>query len=170
MRDSDASCHPRRKGAHGAIARSLEWPLPRTKHHEPRILRAHSGDKFGVDVGYLDGPENAVMPVLASWSGRVVCAIESNAGSALSIAHGQTWRTHYMGLSRLRAGYGRGALGAQRVRAGDVIGYAVGPLLCIGFELWRRMQGQDFVAVDPRLHLVPQHPPAHRVGGLLESD
>lgn len=168
MRDSNVSSRPRCTRAHWAIARNLEWPLPRTRHHEPQILRAHSDNKLGVDVGYLDSPEDAVMPVLASWSGRIACAIESEAGDAVSIAHGKSWRTHYMGLSRLRAGHGLGTLSGQRVRAGDVIGYAEGPKIRIGLELWRRMHGQRFVAVDPRLHLVAQRPAAHRVGKSLE--
>lgn len=92
------------------------------------------------------------MPVFAANDGEVACAIDGTAGCAISLDHGGTWTTHYTGLAKLALIRCLPRLKRrERVRAGQVIGYATQPR--IGFELWKWTDAHGFVAVDPRAYL-----------------
>lgn len=144
-------------------AKPFVWPLLALGSREPSVVREHHTDRKGVDLGYE--PEHydreLFAPVYAVNDGEIAVAIESPTGNAVSIDHG-TWSTHYTGLSKLivipclprwR--------GRERVRRGDVIGYAAKSPIRIGFELWQWTDNKGFVAVDALDHLKSwKHAPA----------
>ena len=92
--------------------------------------------------------------MLAANDGEVSCALEGPNGCAVSIDHGGTWTTHYMGLSKLFVVACRPRLKRREyVRAGQVIGCAAKAPIGIGFELWQWTDDRGFVAVDPIPHM-----------------
>lgn len=135
-------------------AAPFEWPLRVLAGSQPQVLASHTGERLGIDLGYLVAPElrDVRVPVFAVNDGKVACAIEDGNGCAISVDHGGTWTTHYAGLSELTViRCGPRLERRESVRAGQIIGYARRPR--IGFELWRWTDDRGFVAVDPREHL-----------------
>ena len=134
------------------------WPLPRIGACDPRVIAAHAAeDRRGIDLGYgsttVDGAP--LVPVYAAQTGEVSTAMETADGYAVSIDHGQcTWSTHYAQLAQMTVTPCLPRLRRrQRVRSGEVIGYAARSPLHMRFELWQWSDARGFVAVDPTPYL-----------------
>ncbi len=129
------------------------WPLARLGNREPRVLDAHrTGERRGIELGYTPATfdRELFVPVFAANDGEVAFALEGSNGYAVSIDHGGTWTTHYTRLSKTFVIACKPRLKRrERVRAGQVIGYASNAPVRIGFELWQWTDDRGFVGVDP---------------------
>ena len=110
--------------------------------------------RHGVLIGYeaRPGDRELEVPVYAAQDGEVMLAGETKSGFAISIdhkAHGLA--TYYAHLSKMLVApnYLQKSRKRQRVRGGDVIGYAAKSPIEIRFELWNWTDDRGFVAVDP---------------------
>ena len=133
----------------------FRWPLQRLGDREPVILAEHPDDaRRGADLGYEPRPYDAELyvPVCAAQDGEVMFAGETKSGFAISIHHRHhEWATYYAHLSKMfvAPNYLQKNRRRQRVRGGDVIGYAAKSPIEIRFELWNWTDDRGFVAVDP---------------------
>lgn len=153
---------------------SAVWPLAAINGRAPAILESPDRGARGVDLAYPrlgaadaiaacppgtpNGTETHVMPpmtcVLAIDDGVITFAGRLGHGLGIILDHGGGSASHYAHLEALCAI--RTDLycpRAQPVRAGDVIGYvgapAPGAFKRLHFELWRRDDREQFVAIDP---------------------
>ncbi len=134
------------------------WPLPRMGNRDPIVLSDHEQKGVrSVDVGYVAASFDSELfvPVYAVQSGEVSHALETEHGFEVAIDHGErTWSTFYGHLSQMFVTRCRPRLRRrQRVRAGDVIGYAAKAPLHLRFGLWQWTDDKGFVSVDPREQL-----------------
>jgi murein DD-endopeptidase MepM/ murein hydrolase activator NlpD len=131
------------------------WPLQRLADREPIVLAEQvNGERLAVDLGYEPRPYDAELyvPVYAAQTGEVSFAGETTGGFAVTLDHGhRDWATHYAHMSRLfvAQNLGRRTRRRQRVRCGDVIGYAAKSPIRVRFELWNWTEDRGFLAVDP---------------------
>ena len=136
-----------------------QWPLARIGDREPTILGEHVTPKRrGVEIGFAVASYDDALfvPVHAVQSGEVAYALQQSDDFAVTIEHDDpTWATHYAHLSKIfvTRQLGRHRLRRQRVRAGDVIGYAATSPLHVRFELYKCTDDRGYVAIDPRAHL-----------------
>jgi hypothetical protein len=134
-------------------------PLVRLGDRDPIVIaEVANGERRGVDFGYEPRPydRELYVPVHAAQDGDVMCAVETACGFALSIEHGEaSLVTHYAQMSRMFVTpyYGQRNRKRQRVRAGEVIGYAAKSPIQIRFEVWQWTNDRGFTAVDPQSHL-----------------
>ena len=138
------------------LPQPFRWPLRRLGDRDPLVLAEHEDDpRRGVDLGYDARPfdRELYVPVFAAQDGDVMFAGETESGFAISIDHrAHGWATHYAHLSRLFVtprDLQKNRKRQQRVRTGDVIGYAAKSPIEIRFELWQWTDDHGFVAVDP---------------------
>lgn len=131
------------------------WPLQPLGRREPIIVAEHvDNDRRGVDLGYEARAFDAELyvPVYAAQDGEVMFAGESKSGFIVSLDHGERdWATYYAHMSKMFVAsyYGQRNRRRQRIRGGDVIGYAAKSPLHVRFELWNWTHDRGFVAVDP---------------------
>lgn len=131
------------------------WPLQRIAGRDPIVLaECVNGDRMGVDLGYETRPydEQLFVPVYAAQGGEIVLAGETESGFVVTIDHEhREWATHYAHLSRtFVAPYlGQRSRRRQRIRAGEVIGYAAKSPIHVRFELWNWTSERGFVPVEP---------------------
>jgi murein DD-endopeptidase MepM/ murein hydrolase activator NlpD len=131
------------------------WPLERLAGRDPLVLGERvNGERMAIDLGYDPRPYDAQLfvPVHAAQSGEVALAGESSSGFIVTIDHGhREWATHYAHLSRLFVApyLGQRSRRRQRVRAGEVIGYAAKSPIHVRFELWNWTDERGFVPADP---------------------
>jgi murein DD-endopeptidase MepM/ murein hydrolase activator NlpD len=131
------------------------WPLERLAGREPLVLDTHvTSERISIDIGYDARHYDAELyvPVYAAQSGEVALAGETASGSIVTIDHGhREWATHYAHLSRLFVApyLGQRSKRRQRVRAGEVIGYAAKSPIHVLFELWNWTDERGFVPADP---------------------
>jgi hypothetical protein len=134
-------------------------PLVRLGDRDPIVIaEVATCERRGVDLGYAPRPydHELYVPVHAAQDGDVMCAAETACGFALSIEHREAGLvTHYAQMSRMFVTpyYGQRDRKRQRVRAGEVIGYAAKSPIQIRFEVWQWTNDRGFVAVDPQSHL-----------------
>ena len=137
------------------LPRPWRWPLARVLDHEPVVLAEHvTQERRGVDLGYELEPFDAQLraPVYAIQDGDVLFAGETKSGFAVCIDHGRRdWATYYAHMSTMFIApyYGQPGRRRQRVRSGDVIGFAAKSPIHIRFELWNWTEERGFVPVDP---------------------
>jgi murein DD-endopeptidase MepM/ murein hydrolase activator NlpD len=135
-----------------AAQRSWVWPLPRLDGIAPCIIEpAGTPALDGVAIGYRERSSSpGLVPVFAAQDGIVIYAASTGSGSTLSIDHAGGWTTHYSELEHLLARptdrFRRRR--KERVRAGDIIGYARRTLLQIRFAL-SRFNGDECAPQDP---------------------
>ena len=131
------------------------WPLPRIAGVVPVASHVAGEWRGGVDVGYGDHPfaGDIFVPVYAVCGGLVSLACGLREGYAVTLDHG-AWCTRYAHMSRMFVGpklWGTHKL--ERVREGDVIGYAAAAPIHVRFELWLRDGRHSFVPADPTDYL-----------------
>ena len=128
------------------------WPLPRLDGVAPCILTATGRRVTGsVEIGYEGRSYSAsFVPVFAVQDGIVTYAGSTAGCSTLSLDHVGGWSTQYSTLEFLlskptdRFQHRR----KQRVRSGDVIGYAPRSTLRIHFALSGLVDGESR-SIDP---------------------
>ena len=131
------------------------WPLERVGDRDPIVLAEHvDSERRGIDLGFEARRYDAELyvPVIAAQDGEVMFAGETKSGFAISLDHGKRdWATYYAHMSRMfvASNYGQRVRRRQRVRGGDVIGYAAKSPIHVRFELWNWTHDRGFVAVDP---------------------
>lgn len=130
------------------------WPLPRLGNRDPIILGANEDKGVNsVDLGYVAASfdSDLFVPVYAVQSGEVSHALETEHGFEVALDHGgRTWGTLYGHLSKMFVTRCLPRLRRrQRVRAGEVIGYAAKAPLHVRFGLWQWTEDKGFVSVDP---------------------
>jgi murein DD-endopeptidase MepM/ murein hydrolase activator NlpD len=123
------------------------WPLPRLGEHEPIAIPSKNDDHPRVVVAYRDGVTyRDFVPVFAAHDGVITFAAKAPAHDGATVAryavcldHPGGWSTWYGDLEHMfcmpadRFSRRR----RERVRAGDVLGYAQRAPLRVTFELWR---------------------------------
>lgn len=134
------------------------WPLPRLGNRDPIMLADHDDNGVRcVDVGYAAASFDSELfvPVLAVQSGEVSHALEKEDGFEVALDHGgRSWATLYAHLSKMFVTRCLPRLRRrQRVRAGEVIGYAAKGPLHLRFGVWQWTDEDGFVSVDPREQL-----------------
>ena len=127
------------------------WPLPRLDGASPCILTPTDPLLDTIEIGYQDRSSSQErVPVLAVHDGIIPYAGTGADGATICIDHLGGWSTQYSELEHLLARptdrFRRRR--KQRVRAGDVIGYASRSELRIRFAL-SRLTDDGCVAVDP---------------------
>jgi murein DD-endopeptidase MepM/ murein hydrolase activator NlpD len=127
------------------------WPLDKRGDRAPIVIAQQvTPDRRGVELGFARGEVDLNEPVYAVQDGQVMFCGETRTGYAISIDHiGYGWATYYGHLSKVHVtkNYLRRSQPRQRVRGGDLIGFAAkSPLR---FELWQWTEDRGFVAVDP---------------------
>jgi hypothetical protein len=141
---------------HDARCAPQPWQLPLRKlvDREPIVLAEHGGEKRSIDLGYERRTYDAELfvPVYAAQDGVVMFCGESRNGFAVSITHeGQRWATCYRHLSKVFLGINlyEKRKRRQRVRGGEIIGYAATSPIHVRFEMHEWTDERGFVAVDP---------------------
>jgi murein DD-endopeptidase MepM/ murein hydrolase activator NlpD len=150
------------------------WPLPELAGRRPVLLVFDPKDHAGVDLAYERAPDNERMlvhsakpsdgplyslpsmtPVFAVADGVVIYAARQLRGHAIIVDHGNGWLTFY---GRLQALFTTAKIDPRpwrrdRVRAGDLIGFAgspeSGPLRTLRFEMWKLDEAYGYRTVDP---------------------
>lgn len=151
------------------------WPLARLGDRDPVVLAEDvNGNRFAADLGYEDRPfdRELYVPVYAVQDGEITCATETASGFAISIDHGDRgWVTHYAQMSRMFVSpyYGQRNRKYQRVRGGDVIGYAAKSPIAVRFELWQWTDDRGFVAVAPVAQLADWVAPLARPNAIPDK-
>jgi len=143
-------------------ARPWIWPLPRIGDSEPKLRSLSSGVHRYADVSYEGDPNLRFVPVLATQDGVITyagkatttCMGKTVARYTMCLDHAGGWSTHYGDLEHMFSlSVDRFARRRkQRVRTGDVLGYASTTPLHIFFELWRT-DGEVYAPVDPAEHM-----------------
>jgi murein DD-endopeptidase MepM/ murein hydrolase activator NlpD len=137
------------------IDQPWRWPLERIAGRDPVVLAERvNGERQGIDLGYESRPYDAELfvPVYATQTGEVTLAGETQSGFMVTIDHSyREWATHYAHLSRLFVApyLGQRSRRRQRIRGGEVIGYAAKSPIHVRFEIWNWTDDRGFVAVDP---------------------
>ena len=130
------------------------WPLPRLGGCDPSVVRDDLDDALGVDLGYVRPFDGRVfVPVYAAQTGVISSVSRTSSGFTIGIDHGARCSTRYGHLEYAFAiaTHGRRRR-PERVRGGDVIGYAARAPIRVRFELWRPNDGDRVGPVAPRLH------------------
>jgi len=154
-----------------AIIPQPVWPLPKLNGQAP-VLLVHEPTDPAVELAYEhahdpDGPlvrstKNAgplgfflppLTPVFTVFDGRIMYAGKHADGHVVIVEHANGWMTYYRHLEQMFALATDRYRAPQRVRAGDVVGYAghtrSDPLRPIRFELWKLDENCGYIAIDP---------------------
>jgi murein DD-endopeptidase MepM/ murein hydrolase activator NlpD len=129
---------------------ATRWPLPRIGGRDPIATPVPDDPRFGVEVSYggYDFGGELFVPVSAVQGGEVAFACETVTGYAVTIDHG-AWCTYYAHLSKMFVTQNlRRRARLQRVKPGEVIGYAAKRPLHIRFEVWNRTLTEGWKATD----------------------
>lgn len=135
------------------------WPLPKIEGRRPTLQIRTSGMHPYAEIKY-DGsdPDERFVPVLAAHDGVITFAgkVTTTRGGkdvvrySMCLDHADGWSTRYDDLEHMFSlavdRYARRR--KQRVRAGDVLGYASRSPLVLPFELWRCGE-ESYGPVDP---------------------
>lgn len=145
----------------GWTPRAWQWPIETLGTREPIVLA--ETPELRLDVGYEARPYDTQLfaPVFAAQDGVVMFCGEAREGFAVSINHDdQRWASCYSHLSKVFLDINRHEKSKrrQRVRAGEVIGYAAKSPIHVRFQLNRWTDDRGFVAVDPITKLGPLNP------------
>lgn len=174
-----------------AIIPQPVWPLPRLNDQAP-VLLVHEPSDPAVELAYEhphdpDGPLVRSTksrstggfflpprtPVFSVFDGRIMYAGKHADGHVLIVEHANGWMTYYRHLEHMFALSTDRYRSPQRVRAGDILGWAgharAAPLRAIRFELWKLDEHCGYVAIDPirfmrRWRLMPWHESASERG------
>ncbi len=131
------------------------WPLARLGDRDPIVLaEGVNGDRLAADLGYEARPfdRELYVPVQATQDGEVVMATETTSGFFVSIEHGyRSLTTTYARMSQMFVTpyFGQVNRRRQRVRCGDVVGYAAKSPIAVRFEVWRWTETGGYSAIDP---------------------
>lgn len=136
-----------------AALRSWVWPLPRLDGVAPCVIEPMPEHPpiDGLAIGYAGRSSSpGLVPVLAAQDGIVTFAGNTTDGSTICIDHRGGWSTNYSELEHLltRPTDRFCRRRKERVRVGDVIGYARRAGLRIRFGL-SRLTADGCVAHDP---------------------
>ncbi len=151
------------------------WPLVRLGDRDPVVLAENvNGDRLGAELGYESMPfdRELYVPIHAAQDGEVMMANETASGFFVSIEHG--FRAHvttYARMSKMFVTpyYGQVNRKRQRVRGGDVIGYAAKSPIAIRFELWKWNERDGYAAIDPVAQLEAWVSPLARPASIPEN-
>jgi murein DD-endopeptidase MepM/ murein hydrolase activator NlpD len=150
------------------------WPLPELAGRRPVLLVFDPHDHGRIDLAYerRAEPEGALVhaakrgddalftlpsmtPVFAVSDGVIIYAARQLHGHAVIIDHGQGWLTFYGQLQApfTTAHIDRRPWRRDRVRAGDLIGFAGSPersqLRTLRFEMWKLDDEYGYRTIDP---------------------
>jgi hypothetical protein len=126
--------------------------LPRLDGVAPSILTPIKQRATGIlEIGYVGRVcSSSFVPVFAAQDGTVTYAGRAAGGLTLTVDHSDGWSTQYSALEFLLSKptdrFQRRR--KQRVRSGDVIGYAPRSTLRIHFTLSRLVEDQ-YIVLDP---------------------
>lgn len=139
------------------------WPLPRIGDREPIVRSIKSGSHPHALIEYPKGysaqsyvPVFAVHDGVITFAGKATFTCEGStfARYSMCLDHPGGWSTRYGDLEHMFSlpvdRFARRR--KQRVRAGDVLGYASRAPLCLSFELWRS-EHDSYEPVDPAKHM-----------------
>ena len=147
------------------------WPLPSLNGRDPVVVECYSETRGALDLAYarLDeddlrmtyrpGSANGtgahfmpnLMPAFAVQEGSIAFASKNS----IILDHGNGWATHYANLEHVfaRPTRDRAPRRAERVKAGDVLGYVGAPLpgqfKRLQFALWRLDDDCHYAPLDP---------------------
>lgn len=151
--------HPRKSPE----VRPWIWPLPKIGEHTPTIRSFTSGEHPYAEIAYEGGdPALRFVPVFAVQDGVITFAGKTTITSegktvarySMCLEHAGGWSTRYGDLEHMFSmSVDRFARRRkQRVRAGDILGYASRSPLRLPFELWRGDE-DHFGPVAPEHHM-----------------
>jgi hypothetical protein len=151
------------------------WPLPSLNGREPVVVERNA-KMPGIDVAYArafptellakypigtnGSPTHFMpssMPAYAVGDGFIAYAGKQAHGYALLVNHNNGWATYYAGLEHMfaRPTSNRSRARAERVKAGDVLGYVgnvqPGEMKALHFELWKLDEEGHFEPVGDTL-------------------
>lgn len=156
-------------------AQPWRWPLARLGNRDPLVLaEGVNGDRLGVDLGYEPMPfdRELYVPVYAAQDGAVAIATETKSDFFVCIEHGyRTYGTTYAQMSKMFVTpyYGQTHRKRQRVRGGDVIGYATKSPITVRFELWKWNDEDGYAAIDPIAQLAEWVAPLARPASIPDK-
>ena len=151
------------------------WPLSRLGNRDPLVLAEHlDRERLGVLLGYEPRPFDGQLfvPVHAAQDGTVALAVETASGCFVNLEHGyQSHSTTYALMSKMFVTAYRGEKNRkrERVRGGDVIGYATKSPITVRFEVWTWNDRDGYAATDPVAHLAERVYPLARSTSVPEK-
>ena len=116
-----------------------------------------AADGSHVELAYEDNPTlPRLVPVFAAHDGVITYAARTAAASVICLDHPGGWSTQYGNLEHMFAvptdRFRRRR--KERVRAGDILGYAKGPCVRVRFTLAQLVDEEEqCAAIDPRDHM-----------------
>jgi len=139
--------------ASGSHLKPWVHPLAELNGCKPAHPRL-AADGSHVELTYADNPTlPRLVPVFAAHDGVITYAAKSGATSVICLDHPGGWSTQYGDLEHVFASptdrFRRRR--KERVRTGDVLGYAAGPCVLVRFTLAQLVDEEEPCApIDPR--------------------